>query len=104
ETEANGLLHRERRANVGLEELKRGAIQRECQEEICSYEEAREVFEDKKRTEEFWIVYMDGDQCASDPCQNGGSCQDLFQRYLCMCPEEFEGWNCETGKCEHESG
>ncbi|XP_078088504.1 coagulation factor VII-like [Mustelus asterias] len=109
ETEANSLLHRERRANAGLEELKRGSVQRECQEEICSYEEAREVFEDKKRTEEFWKVYRDGDQCASNPCQNGGMCQDLFQRYLCTCPENFEGWNCETEKtsrieCIFENG
>ncbi|XP_038658270.1 LOW QUALITY PROTEIN: coagulation factor VII-like [Scyliorhinus canicula] len=63
----------------------------------------------KKAQEEFWIVYKDGDQCASDPCQNGGSCQDLFQRYLCICPEKFEGWNCETEKtnrveCIFENG
>ncbi|XP_078415675.1 coagulation factor VII-like [Cetorhinus maximus] len=95
ETEANSLLHRERRANAGLEELKSGSIKRECKEEICSYEEAREVFENTQRTEEFWEIHMDGDQCASSPCQNGGLCGDLFQRYECTCPKGFEGWNCE---------
>lgn len=49
--EALGLLARRRRANSGfLEELKQGDLERECREEICDYEEAREVFEDDGRT------------------------------------------------------
>lgn len=42
--EANGFLRRSRRANAGLEEMKRGNLERECLEEKCSYEEAREIF------------------------------------------------------------
>ncbi|GCC16875.1 coagulation factor VII-like [Chiloscyllium punctatum] len=108
-SEANGVLHRERRANAGLEELKRGSIERECHEEVCSYEELREVFEDGERTNEFWKIYSDENQCVSNPCQNGGTCQDLFQRYLCRCPKKFEGWNCEIEKttrieCHFENG
>lgn len=38
------LSHRVRRANSFLEELKLGDLERECLEEICSYEEAREIF------------------------------------------------------------
>ncbi|KAK7174782.1 hypothetical protein R3I93_001857 [Phoxinus phoxinus] len=34
-----------------------GNIERECIEEICSYEEAREVFEDDKLTAIFWETY-----------------------------------------------
>ncbi|XP_067238143.1 transmembrane gamma-carboxyglutamic acid protein 2 isoform X1 [Chanodichthys erythropterus] len=34
-----------------------GNIERECMEEICSYEEAREVFEDDKKTANFWKGY-----------------------------------------------
>ncbi|KAI4872627.1 hypothetical protein NFI96_024592 [Prochilodus magdalenae] len=34
-----------------------GDLQRECFDEICSYEEAREVFEDDKQTEDFWKTY-----------------------------------------------
>ncbi|XP_077068968.1 transmembrane gamma-carboxyglutamic acid protein 2 isoform X1 [Siphateles boraxobius] len=34
-----------------------GNIERECMEEICSYEEAREVFEDDKHTAIFWETY-----------------------------------------------
>lgn len=33
-----------------LEELKQGNIQRECREEICTYEEAREAFENDEKT------------------------------------------------------
>lgn len=48
---ANGVLQRIRRANSGwFEELKRGNLERECLEEKCSYEEAREVFEHTQTT------------------------------------------------------
>ena len=44
-------LLRVRRANTGfLEELKAGNIERECMEEICNYEEAREAFENDDQT------------------------------------------------------
>lgn len=49
--DANAVLRRWRRANTGfLEELKQGNLERECLEEICDYEEAREVFEDDDKT------------------------------------------------------
>lgn len=47
---AHAVLRRLRRANFLLEEIKFGNIQRECREEICSYEEAREAFEDDEKT------------------------------------------------------
>lgn len=51
----------------------------------------------------------DGDQCASNPCQNGGTCDEQFQSYLCLCPDNFEGRNCEkseepTGLMAHRLG
>lgn len=49
--DANTMLHRQRRANSGfLEEMQQGNLERECIEEICDYEEAREVFEDDDKT------------------------------------------------------
>ncbi|XP_039979879.1 transmembrane gamma-carboxyglutamic acid protein 2 [Xiphias gladius] len=33
-------------------------LERECQEEMCSHEEAREVFEDDTQTELFWTNYV----------------------------------------------
>ncbi|XP_020788878.1 transmembrane gamma-carboxyglutamic acid protein 2 isoform X2 [Boleophthalmus pectinirostris] len=37
-----------------------GNLERECMEEVCSYEEAREVFEDPTQTELFWKTYAAG--------------------------------------------
>ncbi|XP_072116991.1 coagulation factor VII-like [Mobula birostris] len=109
EGEAKSLLHRRQRANTLFEELKTGLAERECFEEQCTREEAREVFENESRLEEFWVIYTDGDQCASNPCQNGGTCTDQLKSYQCWCPENFEGWNCETEKttkikCIFENG
>ncbi|XP_015399937.1 coagulation factor VII [Panthera tigris] len=107
--EAHGVLRRHRRANSFLEELRSGSLERECGEERCSFEEAREIFQNAERTKQFWVSYNDGDQCASNPCQNGGSCEDQLQSYICFCLENFEGRNCETNKkdqliCMNENG
>lgn len=49
--DANSMLRRFRRANTGLlEEVKAGNLERECIEEVCDYEEAREVFENDAQT------------------------------------------------------
>lgn len=49
--DASAVLQRRRRANSGfLEEMLKGNLERECIEEICNYEEAREVFEDDIQT------------------------------------------------------
>lgn len=42
--EASVFLHRSRRANYLFEELLKGNLERECMEEKCSYEEAKEIF------------------------------------------------------------
>ena len=34
-------------------------------------------------------------ECASSPCQSGGSCEDLINGYKCHCMAGFEGDNCE---------
>lgn len=47
---ASSILGRVRRANSFLEEMKKGNLERECMEETCSFEEAREVFEDTAKT------------------------------------------------------
>ncbi len=58
---ASSVLQRAKRANSGfLEEMKRGNLERECIEEICDYEEAREVFEDDTKTvrhSSFYYLY-----------------------------------------------
>lgn len=41
------------------------------------------------------------DDCAPNPCENGGTCMDGISDYTCMCPDDFEGKNCShyTGNC-----
>uniref|UniRef100_A0A8D2HES7 Coagulation factor VII n=1 Tax=Urocitellus parryii TaxID=9999 RepID=A0A8D2HES7_UROPR len=48
--EAHSVLRRQRRANSFLEELRPGSLERECKEEQCSFEEAREIFRSPERT------------------------------------------------------
>uniref|UniRef100_A0ABM5EVD2 Transmembrane gamma-carboxyglutamic acid protein 3 n=1 Tax=Pogona vitticeps TaxID=103695 RepID=A0ABM5EVD2_9SAUR len=54
---AHSVLKRFPRANGFLEEFRQGTLERECLEEICSYEEVKEVFENKEKTMEFWKGY-----------------------------------------------
>nr|XP_057908092.1 uncharacterized protein LOC131104668 [Doryrhamphus excisus] len=105
--EARQVLMRQRRANSFLEEVKQGNMERECMEERCSWEEAREIFEDEDKTAKFWATYVDGDACASTPCANGGRCKDGIGSYECFCAEGFQGSNCEIAAlqlCENNNG
>lgn len=40
----------------------------------------------------------DVDECASHPCQNGGTCTHGVNSFSCECPAGFRGLTCETGK------
>uniref|UniRef100_W5MUA0 coagulation factor Xa n=1 Tax=Lepisosteus oculatus TaxID=7918 RepID=W5MUA0_LEPOC len=104
---ASQVFSRSRRANTPFEEFRQGNIERECHEERCSYEEAREVFENTERTDEFWNVYFDGDACTSQPCLNRGKCKDGIGAYSCLCETTFQGKNCEIEipkLCENNNG
>ncbi|VDK54591.1 unnamed protein product [Anisakis simplex] len=35
-------------------------------------------------------------ECAGKPCQNGGTCIDLYKKFMCICPSAFEGTTCEN--------
>ena len=37
----------------------------------------------------------DIDECASDPCQNDGTCNDYVDKYNCSCVDGYTGINCE---------
>ncbi|XP_029922468.1 coagulation factor VIIi [Myripristis murdjan] len=88
---------RSKRANSGfLEELQAGNLERECVEEICDYEEAREVFEDDALTRQFWQTYSGRRPCELKPCHNNGVCLAAGASFTCRCPEGFEGKFCQT--------
>ena len=44
------------------------------------------------------FVCADKDECASTPCQNGATCIDNVNKYMCTCVAGFTGTNCETSK------
>ncbi|KAL7386739.1 hypothetical protein ABVT39_012671 [Epinephelus coioides] len=106
------MLLRSRRANSFLEELKPASMERECVEEKCDFEEAREIFQSREATLEFWTVYTDGNQCAGNMCVHG-TCVDLYQAYACRCQPGYEGKYCnqpqtatncsvDNGGCDHD--
>ena len=49
----------------------------------------------------FFHYLIDIDECASDPCQNGGICLDrinMIKGYTCRCTPGWTGPNCERRK------
>uniref|UniRef100_A0A8C6CM42 Protein Z, vitamin K dependent plasma glycoprotein n=1 Tax=Moschus moschiferus TaxID=68415 RepID=A0A8C6CM42_MOSMO len=99
-SKAHELLARWRRAgSYLLEELFEGHLEKECFEEICVYEEAREVFEHDEPTVRIPTTHS-GSPCASQPCLNNGSCRDSIRSYTCTCAPGYEGPNCAFAKNE----
>lgn len=49
-----------------------------------------------------WLIqikvnFSDIDECASNPCQNNGTCNDLINQYNCTCVAGYSGYQCQTG-------
>ena len=44
------------------------------------------------------LTFIDIDECASGPCQNGGSCIDQVNGYQCQCSPGYTDLQCQTGK------
>ncbi|KAM4699900.1 growth arrest-specific protein 6 isoform 1-T2 [Discoglossus pictus] len=127
---AQFLLHRHRRANQIFEETKKGHLERECVEEQCNKEEAREVFENDLETEYFYPKYLDcitkfgpphrrdpglttcihtlSDQCSPDPCHReySDSCIDLRGDFYCPCKKGWQGKTCsnDINECAVKNG
>nr|XP_020144133.1 vitamin K-dependent protein C isoform X1 [Microcebus murinus] len=94
---------RVKRANTFLEELRPSSLERECTEEICDFEEAKEIFQNVEDTLAFWSKYVDGDQCAArplehqcaSPCCGHGACTDGIGGFRCDCGQGWEGRFCQ---------
>ncbi|XP_036126965.1 coagulation factor IX isoform X2 [Molossus molossus] len=88
---ATKILNRPKRYNSGkLEEFVQGNLERECIEEKCSFEEAREVFENTEKTTEFWKQYVD----ATCSIKNG-RCKQFCKKgtdnkVLCSCTAGYQ--------------
>ncbi|XP_021250640.1 coagulation factor IX-like [Numida meleagris] len=97
---AHEVLRVHKRANYFLEEIRPGNLERECNEEKCSFEEAKEIFHSQEKTMEFWFNYKGLNPCTTNPCKNGGVCKIRRYNYFCICPPKFGGDNCEKEKLE----
>ncbi|NWV61571.1 FA9 factor, partial [Malurus elegans] len=105
---AHEVLRVHKRANHFLEEIRPGNLERECNEEKCSFEEAKEIFHSQEKTVSlnswsysipcFFSIGLN--PCSTNPCNNGGVCKIRHYSYFCICPPKFGGDNCETGELE----
>uniref|UniRef100_A0A8C4EAK7 Growth arrest-specific protein 6 n=1 Tax=Dicentrarchus labrax TaxID=13489 RepID=A0A8C4EAK7_DICLA len=128
--EANQFLSRHRRANQVFEETKQGHLERECVEEKCTKEEAREVFENDPETDYFYPKYLGKlsfkalislsvclcfltfedipDQCSPSPCNARGTvrCEDKKGDFHCHCFTGWTGARCEkdVNECSSNNG
>ncbi|XP_056262771.1 protein Z, vitamin K-dependent plasma glycoprotein a [Pseudoliparis swirei] len=93
--QASSLISRQKR-NIDGSNPAPSSLEQACMEKVCNYEEARKVFQDSYRTDIFWAVYIDGDQCAEKPCKNGAMCSDSVGGYDCVCKTGFTGVHCEN--------
>ncbi|KAL2087412.1 hypothetical protein ACEWY4_016240 [Coilia grayii] len=124
QSKASQFLVRQRRANSPFEETKKGNLERECIEELCDKEEAREIFENDPETANFYPKYIEclgayrvrqgstgsgipqalrtcvkeiSDQCTPMPCEKEGTlrCIDGRATFTCVCKPGWKGVRCE---------
>lgn len=45
-------------------------------------------------------------ECNSNPCANGGTCQDLYKSFTCTCSQGWEGAECDrdVNECARFAG
>lgn len=44
------------------------------------------------------FLFLDVDECAQNPCSNGGVCQNMDGTYHCDCPASLVGKDCTASK------
>jgi len=88
---ANAILKRQRRNNNGLfEEARAADIVRECHEEICSFDEVLEFYEDQAQAQDFWDSAT---KKCSEPnaCHRPGTatCVNMWRKRRCECRDGY---------------
>lgn len=117
--EAQQVLRRERRANSFLEEILRSPVlERECKEEACSYEEAREIFKTPEHTvrRPHGVLHLlpvpgvGGSWSPSEQCRATAGSQGarVGTRGTCnirhlVPPQTHSCWDTATYTCDHET-
>ncbi|XP_072885087.1 growth arrest-specific protein 6 [Hemitrygon akajei] len=125
---ASSFLSRSRRAFQVFEETRQGHLERECVEEFCNQEEAREIFENDPETNYFYPKYQEcrtrygprtkqnsdldtcihsiPNQCSPMPCHADGSvrCEDMKGAFHCVCKQGWTGTTCNADVDECKSG
>ena len=41
------------------------------------------------------VNFTELNECVRDPCQNGGTCNDSANGFICLCADGYTGDNCE---------
>ena len=52
--------------------------------------------------EHFTNDSLEIDECASSPCQNSGTCNDLVNAFTCDCADGYEGTHCQNSKSKYK--
>lgn len=45
-----------------------------------------------------FLSFLDVDECASSPCQNGATCNNGRDNYTCTCAAGWTSTNCDVGR------
>lgn len=48
-----------------------------------------------------FLMHADKDECAEGRCQNNANCYNSDGSYVCICPNGWQGRDCEIGKTLH---